>query len=205
MTDASVVNISRFFDKKRLRLTIESASGMQTNEAIVLTGDECMVGPPCIMCCCSALILGADDNAASFVYHYRSGQLERPEACFQHMHVEWERFEPGTKVTSFKCGWLPCPQNEAFNLMSDGTIRPRRDHDLTLGVGKWNDGKLSLVPAGDPMQLRFRELLVAPKGLAESAGESAGDGQWESHVDEASGKTFFYNVATGETSWEKPH
>ena len=41
--------------------------------------------------------------------------------------------------------------------------------------------------------------------VAESAAESAGDGQWESHVDEASGKTFFYNVATGETSWEKPH
>lgn len=150
---AAPPSVLQGFDNRRVSLTLASHPG----QAVVLTGDCCLPMPcPWLVCCCSDLTVGPERNAVSFVYHQRSGQLERPEMCCQHLHVEWGKFAPESKVLSFKCGWMPCPQNEAFDLMSDGTLAARRSPNLVVGLLPREGGRTGLVKRGDARALKFR-------------------------------------------------
>ena len=46
-------------------------------------------------------------------------------------------------------------------------------------------------------------LAVDPEGRNNIVNENFED--WESHVDEDSQRTFYYNKKTGETRWDKPN
>ena len=99
----------------------------------------------------------------------RVAQLLRPEACNQRIHVEHARYEPETKVLSFRCGVFDCPKNEKWDLFTDGTIRPRDHPHLAIGMGRILMGDQPniltiLVNQGDPRRLVFQSVLSAARG-----------------------------------------
>jgi hypothetical protein len=148
--------VSKNFNGRRITFTLSNYPGQGVN----LTGDCCMpMPPPCFMCCCSDLHIGGEASAVSFVYDEPSGQFERPECCCQHLHVEWTNYSPGTKVLSFKCGICCTPDNERWDIMSDGTIVPRGKSGLVLGLISKDGGRTGLVARGDPNTLFFKELM----------------------------------------------
>merc|ERR1711939_429457 len=68
----------------------------------------------------------------------------------------------------------------------------------------------SAAPAStNPMEQANAVASAAPASTQDSmpaVAETLGDagGQWEMHMDKASGEAYYYNSATGETSWELP-
>ena len=130
-------------------------------DGIALTGDCCcLFPPPVFVCCCSDITRGDASSKVSVQYNAASGMLLRPEMCNQRLHVEWGRYTPGSKVLSFHCGLFDCPDNEQWDLFSDGTIRPRHHSHLVVGVGHYKDGSVRtiLVPQDDPQRMVFRSV-----------------------------------------------
>ena len=63
-------------------------------------------------------------------------------------------------MSSFHCGIFPCPDNEAWQLYSDGTIHNRRAPQLVLGV-RDHDKKCVLVHQSDrTRRLVFQEVVA---------------------------------------------
>ena len=114
--------------------------------------------PPVFICCLSGLKLGGEHEALTVHYDPGSGLLNRPEACDQRIHNSWTRNEPENEVLSFKCGVFPCPDNEAWQFYSDGTIHNRHAPHLVLGI-RDGDSKCILVPQHDTRRrMVFREV-----------------------------------------------
>ena len=144
--------------------SIPQGSSRLELDGIGLTGDCCFPSPPPVfICCCSDITAG---GSIAFQYDSRSGMLLRPEKCNQRLHVEWGNYRPGSKVLSFRCGCFDCPDNEQWDLFTDGTIRPRRHPDLAVGMGQWQAPRSRhtatrtiLVSQEDERRLVFRSVL----------------------------------------------
>ena len=143
-----------------LRLTLTSHPG----QALRTDGDCCIpFPPPVFVCCCSGVLLGDENSAMKVVYNPARGQLLRPDACYQRIHNEDEKFVPDNEVISFRCGLLDCDQSESWTLYSDGTIHSKYHPELVLGA-RDKDGKLILVRQEDRRrQLVFKEVLAMEK------------------------------------------
>ena len=112
-------------------------------DGIGLTGDCCcLFPPPVFVCCCSDITRG---HEVAVVYDSTTGFLLRPQMCNQRIHVGWGNYNPGSKVLSFHCGCFDCPDNEQWDLFTDGTIRPRHHSHLAIGLGRASDGNLRTI------------------------------------------------------------
>ena len=91
------------------------------------------------------------DNAVRVRYDAPSGILTRVDGCSGKcgliLNPHWGEVKPGTAINSFRCGLTPCCAYDAarFDIMSDGTIVPRKDHAVCVGFEK---GKTVLMPVG---------------------------------------------------------
>jgi RNA polymerase subunit RPABC4/transcription elongation factor Spt4 len=94
----------------------------------------------------------------SFIQKLSFCVLQRPDACYQYLQPDWGKWEQGNKVNSFRCGICPADRNASFDLMTDGTIAARRNHDLVIGFVPGRDST-SFVHWSDPSALRFRDIL----------------------------------------------
>ena len=91
-----------------------------------------------------------------------SGELLRPGACNQRLHVDWGNYHPETKVLSFHCGIFDCPDNEKWDLYQDGTIHPRNHPHFAIGMGQRPEGpRTVLVPEGDSRKIVFAHVAGA--------------------------------------------
>ncbi|MGB1604861.1 MAG: zinc-ribbon domain-containing protein [Promethearchaeia archaeon] len=121
----------------------------------------CLMPPPCLICCCAPHVRGTgsgtgvdgSDNAVRVRYDAPSGILTRVDGCAGKcgLHLQHDSFtgevKPGQQIQSFRCGLTPCCayKTAQFDIMSDGTIVPRKDHAVCVGFEK---GKTVLVPVG---------------------------------------------------------
>ena len=138
----------------------------------------CPVPPPCLVCCCAGHVRGTgtaatgdNSNAVRVRYDAPSGILTRVDGlsgrCGLIWNQDWGHVSPGTTISSFRCGLTPCCAHDAgqFDLMSDGTIVPRRDHEVCVGFDK--RGRTVLVPVGHDDACVFDDVLrVAPASVA---------------------------------------
>ena len=140
-----------------LHLTLTSHPGA----ALTTDGDCCIpFPPPVFMLCCSGVLLGDENNAMKVVYKPANGRLLRPDACYQRIYSESDKFVPDSEVCSFHCGCFDCDPNESWTLYSDGTIHSKHRPEMVLGA-RDKDGKLILVRQEDHWRrLVFKEVLA---------------------------------------------
>ena len=134
-------------------------------DGIGLTGDCCcFFPPPVFICCCSDITRGRE---VAVVYDSGTGFLLRPEMCNQRLHVEWGNYNIGSKVLSFHCGCFDCPDNEQWDLYTDGTVRPRHHSHLAIGIGRAADGNVRTILVSEHAQDRmvFRSVLERAQGF----------------------------------------
>ena len=151
----------------------------------------CPMPPPCLVCCCAGHVRGtgttstggivyngngANNNninhAVRVRYDAPSGILTRVDGLSGKYGLiwnqDWGHVSPGTTISSFRCGLTPCCAHDAgqFDLMSDGTIVPRRDHAVCVGFDK--RGRTVLVPVGHDDACVFDDVLAcaAPASVA---------------------------------------
>ena len=143
-----------------LHLTLTSHPGA----ALTTDGDCCIpFPPPVFMLCCSGVLLGDENSAMKVVYKPANGRLLRPDACYQRIYSESDKFVPDSEVCSFHCGCFDCDPNESWTLYSDGTIHSKHRPEMVLGA-RDKDGKLILVRQEDHWRrLVFKEVLAMEK------------------------------------------
>ena len=140
----------------------------------------CPMPPPCLVCCCAGHVRGTGtagttstggDHAVRVRYDAPSGILTRVDGlsgrCGLIWNQDWGHVSPGTSISSFRCGLTPCCAHDAgqFDLMSDGTIVPRRDHAVCVGFDQ--RGRTVLVPVGHADACVFDDVLrAAPAPVA---------------------------------------
>ena len=158
----AVTTVSAKFDNAVLRLTLSNKPG----RAVTNNGPCCCIcmPPPCMLCCCQENIEGPAGNANSVRYNLATGNLVRTDQCAGmwgfRLDQNMDKQEPGTEVGSFRCGLTPwCGDNSAkWDLMSNGTIVPRKNPAVCLGGGP-EYKKLTLVPVGSPDAYIFEDIL----------------------------------------------
>jgi hypothetical protein len=146
--------VSSSFHGRTLRLTANGGRDSVDPEGCVCC---CLMPPPCLICCCAEHVRGTgtgvdgSDNAVRVRYDAPSGILTRVDGCSGKcgliLNPHWGEVKPGTAINSFRCGLTPCCAYDAarFDIMSDGTIVPRKDHAVCVGFEK---GKTVLMPVG---------------------------------------------------------
>jgi hypothetical protein len=140
-----------------LHLTLTSHPGA----ALKTDGDCCIpCPPPVFVCCFSGVLLGDENSPMKVVYKPANGRLLRPDACYQRIHSDSDKFVPDSEVISFRCGCFDCDQNQSWTLYSDGTIHSKHHPEVVLGA-RDKDGKLILVRQEDHWRrLVFKEVLA---------------------------------------------
>ena len=159
--------ISDSFHGRTLRLTANGGRDSVDPDGCFCC---CPMPPPCLICCCAAHVQGTGGTGAVRVrYDAPSGILTRVDgwsgACGLILNQDWGEVSPGTGISSFRCGLTPCCTHDdaQFDVMSDGTIVPRKDHTVCVG---FEGGKTVLVPVGHAGACIFDDVL---RGAAASA------------------------------------
>ena len=150
--------VSPSFHGRTLRLTVNNQQASVDSEGCCL----CPMPPPCLVCCCEGLTQGRGGNAIQVRYDASSGILTRTDGCAGScglaLNQDWDKVSPGTEISSFRCGVTPwCAHSSMrFDLMSDGTIVPRKDHTVCVG---FEGSKAKLVSQGSVNACVFDDIL----------------------------------------------
>ena len=93
---------------------------------------------------------------------YIDGRLIRTDSCScsQALNVDWDNLTEGNTVGTFKCGCISLNNDSnKFDVLDDGTIALRCNHDLVLGTDM-NSMGIRLVKKDDKTnRLVFRDML----------------------------------------------
>jgi len=111
---------------------------------------------PCGICVCSTFELVQMDHEKEAVmvrYDAKTKMLRNVERHAQSLVLEWDRSSPGTGVTSWGCRGCPAAaKGYGWDVMSDGSILPERDHKLAIG---YNGSTLIVENRGSSKIIQF--------------------------------------------------